>query len=310
MLNRINVILAVIVIILVANIPGANSLSSCSNLSITIPGLGVAKNISCYWVGGNLSLYVGTGQSGWANIKIVGQDGITYFSNSTTNWCLTKMATIEMPSQDYTINVLTGKGGGNCQNETNAKLMLMPQGSSLHNTTASSPTNSHESGGTPSTSSTVSNPSTSISAIPTPVSQRQQTSKGNGLIGILIFVIIVSISIYAKSIGKRGFRSNSLNGSSVFNSSFLNNAVAYRNNRRGATVLTSQQSNQTNNSITNLMNDPRFKILMARDPQLAGFVIQNLQRRGWNGTTSIFRGSVRKTITYTGESTPDSFDGM
>mgnify|MGYP001626492889 CR=1 FL=1 len=50
--------------------------------------------------------------------------------------------------------------------------------------------------------------------------------------------------------------------------------------------------------------------LWLTDPQLAGSVIQNLQRRGWNGTTSIFRGSVRKTIIYTGESTPDSFDGM
>ncbi len=102
--------------------------SSCGNFTLSLSSLSSTKTGSCSWSGGNLNITYATGNSGYAIISIVGNNGNTYFSNSTTVWgdcdnnvpnyipANIPIASVNLPAQTYTIEIRTGRGGGSCGN--------------------------------------------------------------------------------------------------------------------------------------------------------------------------------------------------
>ncbi|MCL4376705.1 hypothetical protein M1558_04425 [Candidatus Parvarchaeota archaeon] len=109
-------------LITTGNNPAQSSIngSSCSNFTLSLSNYPSHVYGECSWSGGNLSLTYAGGTAGYASISIVGQNGQTYFSNSTTEWgnCYYGNANnvVYLPAQDYTIRLGAGKGGGACGN--------------------------------------------------------------------------------------------------------------------------------------------------------------------------------------------------
>lgn len=100
--------------------------SSCSNLFVSEPTWDTKESSICSWSGGNVKILAGGGISGYVSVEIIGSDGKTYFNNSTTNWCPAQIGNVYLPPQNYSIIIFSGKGGGNCNSNPNATVLLSP----------------------------------------------------------------------------------------------------------------------------------------------------------------------------------------
>ncbi|MGC8622824.1 MAG: hypothetical protein ACP5UC_02585 [Candidatus Micrarchaeia archaeon] len=257
----------------------ANSpIQSCANLSLNFGNsFDSTKNATCYWSGGNLSIYVATGDPGWLGINVVGQNGTTYLSTSTTNWCLFKLATIYMPSQNYTVTAMDGNGGGACPTIQNAIVKFaVANNSSASNITTSVPGAAFPSGSSSQPSSTTipapafpANASRSGSV----TTSTGKSSGGSNYAILYLFIIIFSYvaALYFK-VKKR----------------------ARMRNRRSTIVSDSQTGS----------------FQMSGSPGGSAATAGYAQARGLNGANLRGNGRVVRTVIYTGGGVQDSFDGM
>ncbi|MGC8586756.1 MAG: hypothetical protein ACP5K9_00485 [Candidatus Micrarchaeia archaeon] len=97
---------------------------SCNGFSISEAAFSTAENSSCSWNGGNVTIYAGGGNSGYVSVNIVGADGKTYFSKGTNNWCSAQIGSVYLPPQNYTISIMSGRGGGACSTNPNAVVSI------------------------------------------------------------------------------------------------------------------------------------------------------------------------------------------
>jgi hypothetical protein len=88
--------------------------TSCGNFTVATSGMAITTQSTCSWSSGYVNIYYGSGDSGWIEYSIVGNDGTTYASSSSTNWCSTFAKQVYLPAQSYTVTVHTGQGGGSC----------------------------------------------------------------------------------------------------------------------------------------------------------------------------------------------------
>ncbi len=287
---------------LVLELAGATSSApvTCPNLNITIANVRSAENATCYWNGGNLSVYTATGTSGWMHVKIVGQNGTTYLNSSSTNWCLAKLATVYMPSQDYEVYVSNGNGGGNCPN-TMSTIVKFSQSSNISTPvdTTSIPVAA--------TVPAVTNPqssshqqSTTIPAAPFSTNASGYAAITNSSISsgsthtydnlpylILILFIYIGMFYVRRKRRRRNSPSVVMGGSRTFSTT-----------QRGIIAQTAMASN---GNVSSLINDPRYRRLLARNPRLASYLM---------GYAQSGRGRITRSVLYTGGGMQDSFDGM
>ena len=94
--------------------------SSCMGFTLSTNKYNSTISGNCNWKGGYVNLTYAGGDSGYASVSIVGQNGKSYFSKSTTEWgaCYSGDYTdvIYLPMQNYTISLKSGGGGGECGN--------------------------------------------------------------------------------------------------------------------------------------------------------------------------------------------------
>jgi len=98
-------------------IPSSTSanFSSCGNFSIVDSYISDQRYGVCSWNGGILNVSVAGGNSGFAGVKIIGeQDNKTYFSTGTNVRCLTNLGSFYAPAQQYKVELSTGRGYGAC----------------------------------------------------------------------------------------------------------------------------------------------------------------------------------------------------
>ncbi len=90
----------------------------CSAVNISTYALSSKIVQNCTWNGGNVSIILGGGNSGWVSASIIASNGTQVYSKSGTIWCATPMGSIYLPKGNYTVTLLTGGGGGGCGNAT------------------------------------------------------------------------------------------------------------------------------------------------------------------------------------------------
>ncbi|MEM4072254.1 MAG: hypothetical protein QXL63_02870 [Candidatus Micrarchaeaceae archaeon] len=100
------------------------SFASCANASVSEPVMRAEASATCNWAGGNVAVYAGGGNSGYASVKIIGSNNQTYFSKSTNSWCPTQIGSVYLPAQKYTILLGAGGGGGSCSSNPSAVAYL------------------------------------------------------------------------------------------------------------------------------------------------------------------------------------------
>ena len=93
--------------------------SSCGNFTLSLSNYPAHVYGECSWSGGDINVTYAGGNSGYASVSIVGQNGKTYFSNSTTargNCYLDATNVVYLPTQNYIVRLGAGGGGGQCGN--------------------------------------------------------------------------------------------------------------------------------------------------------------------------------------------------
>lgn len=98
--------------------------AGCNGFNVSVSGSKSEKSAECDWTGGNVTIFAGTGISGFMRAIIVGANGKTYLDNGTTDWCPTQIAKIYLPPQDYNITIKSGAGGGSCSSSPNAVVSI------------------------------------------------------------------------------------------------------------------------------------------------------------------------------------------
>jgi len=91
---------------------------SCGNFTLTDAMNNNNTYGKCRWKGGKVNISAGGGLSGWIFVRIIGSDGIIYFSNATDSWCPANIGSVYLPAQNYGIVIDTGNGNGSCGNAT------------------------------------------------------------------------------------------------------------------------------------------------------------------------------------------------
>jgi|GEM_PF-915052 len=86
--------------------------SSCSSFTLSSSSYDTTVKGICTWSGGNLSVYVGGGNSGWEAVTIKGADNKKYLQQSSSAWQLKYYGVLNLPAQNYYITLTTGNGGG------------------------------------------------------------------------------------------------------------------------------------------------------------------------------------------------------
>jgi hypothetical protein len=258
----------------------ANSpIQSCANLSLNFgDSFDSTKNATCYWSGGNLSIYVATGDSGWLGINVVGQNGTTYLSKSTTSWCLFKLATIYMPSQNYTVTAMDGDGGGACPTIQNAIVKF----AIANNLSASNITTSVPGAVSPSGSSLQSSNTTPALASPANTSGYKSitTSTGKSYRSLKHDIVILKCITLILSLELLYLVASHIK--------------ALRRNRRSTIVSDFHKGS----------------FQMSSSPGRGAVIAGYAQARGLNRANLRGNGRVVKTVVYTGGNLHDSFDGM
>lgn len=90
---------------------------SCKTFTISTKQDAASMSGLCSWTGGNLSIYVGAGNTGTAKYTLEGfSNHVLYGSNSTSQKCSTLIQTANLPAQKYIINFTTGFSTGSCGN--------------------------------------------------------------------------------------------------------------------------------------------------------------------------------------------------
>ncbi|MEM0154912.1 MAG: hypothetical protein QW814_03720 [Methanothrix sp.] len=108
----------------IAATPNSMDFASCANTSIYEPNIRSKTSVTCNWTGGNVTLYMGSGLSGYVHMQMIGSNNVTYLSESTTSWCPEFIKSVYLPPQKYTISMGDGKGGGFCNSSTDAVVYL------------------------------------------------------------------------------------------------------------------------------------------------------------------------------------------
>ncbi|MGC9190712.1 MAG: hypothetical protein ACP5FR_02240 [Candidatus Micrarchaeia archaeon] len=104
-------------------IPYAATLNQthCNTVNITTGAFLSQVVQNCTWNGGDISITLGGGNSGWASAKIIASNGTQMYTKGGTYYCPTPLGSIYLPKGNYTVILTTGHGGGNCGN---AKLII------------------------------------------------------------------------------------------------------------------------------------------------------------------------------------------
>jgi hypothetical protein len=104
-------------------IPYAATLNQthCNMINISTSALSSRVMQNCTWSGGNVSIILGGGNSGWVSARIIASNGTQVYSKGGTIWCAAPLGSIYLPKGNYTVILTTGHGGGNCGN---AKLII------------------------------------------------------------------------------------------------------------------------------------------------------------------------------------------
>ncbi len=263
----------------------------CQRLNLTMPLHSSNYGDTCYWSGGNATLYAGGGSSGYISYQVQGEnDSIYYFAGSTTSWCPVAIATKYLPAQDYSIYVHTGGGGGHCPVANGSAVLYLsstfapPQGpaQTAQPVTALPVTVPPNSGGyqvTVQSNNGYSNSGASSGGT-------GSGAASGGATGLFILImLVVGTQLFLR---RRASRRKS--------SKFINH-TAFGSSAGGPSAAPSM--------------DPRLQALMARNPRFARMVANNrrLQQKLASGR-GVFRSSRGYSITYTASNYRDTYDGM
>ena len=91
---------------------------NCSNFSFTSNLYNTSYNKTCEFKGGFMNISMGSGNSGYLGLSVIGDNGKIYYAGSTNYRCLSYIKSVYAPKQTYSINIRTGPGGGSCGNST------------------------------------------------------------------------------------------------------------------------------------------------------------------------------------------------
>ncbi len=91
--------------------------TSCNDFVVSQSDFNTITKGTCYWKGGPLSVYYGSGNSGSINLSITntrtGVSMVALYSNKT---CSTYTGTYNLTTGQYLIEFIDGKGNGKCGN--------------------------------------------------------------------------------------------------------------------------------------------------------------------------------------------------
>ncbi len=90
--------------------------ASCNNFSMFSKTFNKTHSGTCVWKGGQLGVWLGSGNSSYTNFTIVGADNATYLNQSINYGCIALFSNFSMPAQTYTITMHRGLAGGSCSN--------------------------------------------------------------------------------------------------------------------------------------------------------------------------------------------------
>ncbi|MGC9011265.1 MAG: hypothetical protein ACP5JN_03975 [Candidatus Micrarchaeia archaeon] len=69
---------------------------------------------NCTWNGGDINITLGGGNSGWASVKIIANNGTQMYTKGGAYYCPAPLGSIYLPRGEYTVILSTGNGGGGC----------------------------------------------------------------------------------------------------------------------------------------------------------------------------------------------------
>ena len=91
--------------------------TSCENFVVSQSGYNTVTKGTCYWNGGLLSVYYGSGNSGSINLSITNtRTGISLVALYSNKTCSTYTGTYNLTAGPYLIEFIDGTGKGNCGN--------------------------------------------------------------------------------------------------------------------------------------------------------------------------------------------------
>jgi hypothetical protein len=104
--------------------PSSAPSGSCGNFTLSEPAFSSTTSGVCSWNGGTVNVSAGGGLSGYISVQIVGADGKEYFNKGTVNRCPANIGSVYLPAQKYAVYISSGRGGGGCDSNPNAVVML------------------------------------------------------------------------------------------------------------------------------------------------------------------------------------------
>ncbi len=63
---------------------------------------------------GDINITLGGGNSGWASVKIIANNGTQMYTKGGAYYCPAPLGSIYLPRGEYTVILSTGNGGGGC----------------------------------------------------------------------------------------------------------------------------------------------------------------------------------------------------
>ena len=134
------VLIAVVIVYAIANLAGIRALhtttsiyypgnttlnpstsnlngASCGDFVVSQSNFNTLTNGTCYWNGGPLSVYYGSGNSGSINLSVTNtRTGISLVALYSNKTCSTYTGTYNLTAGQYLIEFVDGKGNGTCGN--------------------------------------------------------------------------------------------------------------------------------------------------------------------------------------------------
>ncbi|MGC8669695.1 MAG: YIP1 family protein [Candidatus Micrarchaeia archaeon] len=97
-----------------SNLVTSANFSSCGNFTLVDSAFSNTAYRICNWNGGNVTISMSGGYSGYAVVSISSTKGTNYFQEGTHNRCPANVGQVYLPAQQYKISISTGRGGGAC----------------------------------------------------------------------------------------------------------------------------------------------------------------------------------------------------
>jgi len=93
----------------------SNRTTDCGNFYVKDRNFADVKYYNCSWSGGNITINLQGGDSGYVYVRITSlSNGTRYYAKGTTVRCLTQISNIYLPQGEYNVFINTGGGGGGC----------------------------------------------------------------------------------------------------------------------------------------------------------------------------------------------------